>query len=62
MKQMVGVRMDPDLRAKLEELAARTGRTKSQVLRLLVEQARATAMPDVMLATRKKRETAEVSK
>lgn len=43
------VRLDPNRYAKLEQLAARTRRSKGAVLRMLLDQARLASVPDIEL-------------
>lgn len=43
----VSVRLNDAMRAKLDSLARQTGRTRSQIIRLLIQQATVTPEPDV---------------
>jgi len=47
LSEYVGFKLKPETRRKLDELAARTGRTPSQVLRLLLDGAEVASVPDV---------------
>ncbi len=48
--QAFGVRLNAEERNKLLRLAATTDRTPSEVMRLLLRQAKATGQPDIILA------------
>lgn len=51
---IVGVRLSKVERRKLEELAKKTERNLSEVLRLLLAQARAEDLPDIRLSAEEK--------
>jgi predicted DNA-binding protein len=48
--EAIGVRLTAQEREKLQDLAVRTGRTMSAVLRILLAQAQVADTPDVVLA------------